>query len=129
MPPSLGNNLKILGLPPMKGKRLGVISRSGGHAVIAADACELSGFELAHFPESFLREIEKHFRASVIRLTNPLDLGDLFDLELYAQIVEQTLQLEEVDGVVFLHTSLSEAENLASRALLERIMATLAEPV
>lgn len=119
---TLGNNMKILRLPPMRGKRLAIISRSGGHAVIAADACELSGFELAHFPESFLREIEKHFRASVIKLTNPLDLGDLFDLNVYAQIVEQTLQLEDVDGVVFLHTSLSESENLTSRALLERIM-------
>lgn len=119
---SLGNTLKILRLPPMRGKRLAVISRSGGHAVIAADACELAGFDLAYFPESYLREIEKHFRASVIRLTNPLDLGDLFDLDVYAQIVEQTLQLESVDGVVFLHTSLSEAENLKSRALLERLM-------
>ncbi len=119
---SLGNNLKILRLPPMKGKKLGVISRSGGHAVIAADACELSGFELAPFPESFLREIEKHFRASVIRLTNPLDLGDLFDLDVYAQIIERTLQLPDVDGVVFLHTSLSESENRTSRKLLERIM-------
>lgn len=119
---SLGNSLKILGLPPMRGKNLAIISRSGGHAVIAADACELSGFKLAPFPESFLREIEKHFRASVIRLTNPLDLGDLFDLNVYAQIVEQTLQLEGVDGVVFLHTSLSESENQTSRLLLERMM-------
>lgn len=119
---TLGNNMKILRLPPMSGKRLAIISRSGGHAVIAADACELSGFELAHFPQSFLEQIEQHFRASVIKLTNPLDLGDLFDLNMYAQIVEQTLKLENVDGVVFLHTSLSESENLTSRALLERIM-------
>lgn len=120
---TLGNNLKILRLPPMQGQRLAVISRSGGQAVIAADACELMGFELAPFPESFLREIEKNFRASVIKLTNPLDLGDLFDLDLYAQIVERTLQLEDVDGIVFLHTALSEAENLKSRELLERLMA------
>jgi acetate---CoA ligase (ADP-forming) len=118
---SLGNNLKISGLPPMKGKNLAIVSRSGGQAVIAADASELSGFNLASFPDSVLREIEKHFRASVIRLTNPLDLGDLFDLNLYAQIIEQTLQLENVDGVVFLHTSLSEMENIVSRELLERI--------
>ncbi len=118
----MGNSLKILGLPPMKGKNLGVISRSGGHAVIAADACELSGFNLAQFPQAFLREIEEYFRASVIRLTNPLDLGDLFDLNVYAEIIERTLQLEGVDGVVFLHTALSEAENLASRSLLERII-------
>ncbi len=119
---SLGNNLKILRLPPMKGNNLAIISRSGGHAVIAADACELSGFDLATFPDSFLREIERHFRASVIRLTNPLDLGDLFDLDVYAQIVQQTLELEAVDGVVFLHTSLSRAEHQASRLLLERLM-------
>ncbi len=119
---SVGNNLKILGLPPMKGKNLAIVSRSGGHAVIAADATELAGFNLAHFPESFLREIEKHFRASVIRLTNPLDLGDLFDLNVYAQIVEQTLQLQDVDGIVFLHTSLSETENLTSRKLLDRMI-------
>lgn len=119
---TVGNNLKILSLPPMKGKNLAIISRSGGHAVIAADATELAGFNLAHFPESFLREIEKHFRASVIRLTNPLDLGDLFDLNVFAQIVEQTLQLEDVDGIVFLHTSLSGAENQTSRRLLDRMI-------
>jgi len=116
---TLGNNLKILELPPMKGKNLAIISRSGGHAVIAADACELSGFNLAPFPESFLREIEKHFRASVIRLTNPLDLGILFDLDVYAQILERTLQLEGVDGAVFLHTAISEKENQATRELLD----------
>jgi len=119
---TLGNNMKIMRLPAMKGRNLGVISRSGGHAVIAADACELSGFELAHFPDEFLREIEKHFRASVIRLTNPLDLGDLFDLDVYADIIERTLQLEGLDGVVFLHTSLSEEENRTSRLLLDRII-------
>jgi acetyltransferase len=119
---TFGNNLKILELPPMKGENLAIISRSGGHAVIAADACELSGFNLTQFPESFFDEIENHFRASVINLTNPLDLGDLFDLDVYAQIVEQTLQLEGVDGVIFLHTSLSETENQNSRALLEHII-------
>jgi acetyltransferase len=118
---TFGNSLKILELPPMRGKNLAIISRAGGHAVIAADACELSGFNLAEFPDRFLREIEKHFRASVIRLTNPLDLGDLFDLDVYAQIMERTLQLDSVDGIVFLHTSM-DTEHQASRILLERII-------
>lgn len=119
---TLGNSLKILELPPMRGKNLAIISRSGGHAVIAADACELVGFNLAQLPEPFLDEIESHFRASVIQLTNPLDLGDLFDLDVYAQIVDRTLQLQDVDGVVFLHTSISETEHQASRELVERII-------
>ena len=118
---SLLNNLKALRLPAMRGKRLAIVSRSGGHAVVAADSSELSGFELAELPRSFLEEIEKHFRASVINLTNPLDLGDLFDLEVYGQILEQTLQLENVDGVVFLHTA-SGPEIHTSRTLLERVM-------
>ncbi len=118
---SLLNNLKALRLPPMKGKRLAIISRSGGHAVVAADSSELSGFELVELPPPFLDEIEKHFRASVIKLTNPLDLGDLFDLDVYGQILERTLQLENVDGVIFLHTA-SERELAASRVLLERVI-------
>jgi len=120
---SLINNLKCLRLPPMRGKHLAIISRSGGHAVVVADACEISGFELAPFPETFLREIEKHFRASVIKLINPLDLGDLFDLDVYGQILERTLQLENVDGIVFMHTAFSEIEQVASRALLEKMIA------
>jgi acetyltransferase len=119
---SLGNNLKVLRLPAMRGKNLAIISRSGGHAVIAADACELSGFDLAPLPDSFLREIESHFRASVIRLTNPLDLGDLFDLDLYRVILERTLQLDSVDGVIFLHTSIAQTEREASRRLVERVI-------
>jgi acetate---CoA ligase (ADP-forming) len=39
----------------------------------------------------------------------------------YGQILEQTLRLESVDGVVFLHTA-SEREIEASRKLLERVM-------
>lgn len=118
---SLLNNLKALRLPAMRGKNLAIISRSGGHAVVAADSSELSGFELAQLPQTFLEEIEKHFRASVIKLTNPVDVGDLFDLDVYAQILEQTLKLENVDGVVFLHTA-SEREIETSRKLLERVM-------
>ncbi|MGD9099988.1 MAG: acetate--CoA ligase family protein [Anaerolineae bacterium] len=118
---SLGNSLKILHLPPMRGKNLAVISRSGGHAVIAADACETLGFSLADFSNEFIREIEQHFRASVIKLTNPLDLGDLFDLDVYAEIVEHTVQQSWVDGIVFLHTSVSETEQAKTRELLRRL--------
>jgi acyl-CoA synthetase (NDP forming) len=118
---SLGNSLKILRLPPMRGKNLAVISRSGGHAVIAADACEMSGFTLAPFPDEFIQAVEQHFRASVIKLTNPLDLGDLFDLELYADIVGRTVKQPWVDGVVFLHTSVSETEREQTRELIQRL--------
>jgi acyl-CoA synthetase (NDP forming) len=118
---TLVNCLKVLHLPPMEGDRVGVLSRSGGHAVIAADACEQAGFVLNNFPEPFLKEIEKHFRAKVIRLTNPLDLGDLFDFNVYTRITDETLKLPDVDGVIFLHEYMSAVERESSRAFLSKI--------
>lgn len=118
---ALGSYLKVLRLPPMRGARLAVVSRSGGHAVVAADACEALGFTLPPFPKAFLSEIEQHFRASVIKLTNPLDLGDLFDMEIYKQILERTLQQQNVDGLVFLHTYVAGAETEGSRALMNAV--------
>lgn len=118
---SIVNGFKALQLPPMRGNRLAIVSRSGGHAVVAADACEAAGFKLAHFSDAFIREIESHFRASVIRLTNPLDLGDLFDLDVYAEIIERTLQQPWVDGVVFLHTSSTKTERDRTRELIARL--------
>jgi len=120
---TLSHYMKTLRLPPLKNKRLAIISRSGGHAIVAADACETVGFELARFPESFIRDIEKHFRASVIKLTNPLDLGDLFDLDVYYRIVEETLAQDNVDGVAFLHTSVTQTDHELTRNLVRRLEA------
>ncbi|MBN1774816.1 MAG: acetate--CoA ligase family protein [Deltaproteobacteria bacterium] len=117
-PTNLAAYVHGLRMPPMRGPNLAVLSRSGGHAVLAADACERYGFELSPFPAAFLREIEGHFRASVIKLTNPLDLGDLFDLEVYRRIIDQTLQLPEVHGVLFLLTYVPGVEGPAAREVL-----------
>ncbi|MDQ7784434.1 MAG: acetate--CoA ligase family protein [Desulfomonilaceae bacterium] len=118
--------LKILQLPQMKGRNLAIVSRSGGHAVIATDAAYMHGFKLPPFRQDFLTEIRKHLRADVIRLANPLDLGDLFDFNVYVRIIEHTLQEKSVDGIVFLHTYFAATEGEASRKLL-RTTASMAE--
>ncbi|MCL4538542.1 MAG: acetate--CoA ligase family protein, partial [Bacteroidetes bacterium] len=118
--------VKILQLPKMKGRNLAIVSRSGGHAVIAADAAYLYDFHLPPFGAEFLAEIRKHLRADVIRLANPLDLGDLFDFDVYLRIIEHTLRQENVDGIVFLHTYFAAIEGESSRKLLQSA-AALAE--
>jgi acetyltransferase len=85
---------------------------------MAADACEDYGFALAPFPSTFLEEIEKRFRASVIKLTNPLDLGDLFDLEFYKRIIDRTLGLPDVHGVLFMLTYVAGHEAEKAREVL-----------
>ncbi|MCS7178286.1 MAG: acetate--CoA ligase family protein [Anaerolineae bacterium] len=100
-----------LTLPPVRGNDIVVISRSGGHAVIAADLVEQYGFRLASLPEDFIRAVRSLFRADVIAPTNPLDLGTIFDFDLYARIVEQTLQMLRPDAVLLITTySRPEAE-------------------
>jgi len=113
--------IKILTLPPLKGNRLVVISRSGGHAVIAADVCAYYGFHLPHFREDFLNKFESRFRAHVIRPQNPLDLGDLFDLEFYEFIVEEMLKRDDVDGVLLMHGYHPGPEQDPSRLMLKKV--------
>jgi acyl-CoA synthetase (NDP forming) len=113
--------VKSQNLPPLRGNRLAVVSRSGGHAVIAADACAYYGFRLAQFPDDFLRKFESHLRAHVIRLQNPLDLGDLFELEFYEYIVEEMLKRDDVDGVLLGHGYRRGFEQEASRELFKKV--------
>jgi acetyltransferase len=113
--------LKSQTLPPLRGNRLVVISRSGGHAVIASDACAHYGFTLPRFPEEILKKVESRLRAHVIHLQNPLDLGDLFELEFYAFIVEEMLKRDDVDGVVLAHGYQGGFEQEASRTLIKRV--------
>lgn len=113
--------VKILTLPPLRGNRLAVVSRSGGHAVIAADACAYYGFDLPPFPKEFLKGIENRLKANVIRLQNPLDLGDLFDLVFYKNIVEEILKREDVDGVVLGHGYARGYEQNDSRKLVTEV--------
>ena len=111
--------VKVLQLPRMRDRNLAIVSRSGGHAVIAADAASTYGFNLPPFRQDLLNEVRKHLRADVIRLANPLDLGDLFDFDVYIRIIERTLQEPNVDGVLFLHTYFAGTEGEPSRRLLQ----------
>jgi len=112
--------VKAFSLPQMEGDNIAIISRSGGHAVVAADAVDKYGFKLIDFSEKFLSEVQKMFRANVIKPTNPLDLGDMFDFRLYVKILEQTLKEEHINGVVFLHIYSSTQIEL-SRPLIPEI--------
>jgi acetyltransferase len=109
-----------LSLPPVRGNDLVVISRSGGHAVIAADAAERYGFHLAPLPKEFLERVHAFFSADVIAVTNPIDLGVIFDFELYAQIVEECLRALSPDAVLLINTY-SSAEAEGARRLARRV--------
>jgi len=111
------NAVKVLSLPPMKGNDLVILSRSGGIAIVAADSAERYGFRLFPMKKSFQDRIHSYFRAKVIQPTNPLDLGDLFDFDLYTKILEQVVKIEAVDGIIFQHAAVGD-EMEPSRKLI-----------
>ncbi len=85
---------------------------------MAADSAEAHGFKLHPFEEEFREQIHSYFRAKVIRPTNPIDLGDLFDFDLYVRILEKVLQIETVDGILFQHGAIGEEIEPSRRLIL-----------
>jgi acetate---CoA ligase (ADP-forming) len=112
--------VKILSLPAMKGNNLIALSRSGGIAIVAADSAERYGFQLLPLPKELTERVHNYFRAKVIQPTNPLDLGDLFDFDLYTKILDQVLRIKDVDGVLFQHGAAGD-EKEPSRRLIHAI--------
>ena len=114
------NAVKILSLPSMKGDNLVVLSRSGGIAIVAADSAEMHGFRLFPLTQTFQNRIHSFFRAKVIQPTNPVDLGDLFDFDLYTKILEHVIKINGVDGILFQHGATGE-EKEPSRNLIRAV--------
>ncbi len=115
------NVTKALTLPLMRGNRIAILSHSGGHSVLAADAAAKCGFELPRFPASFFEACEQYFRQSVARLQNPLDLGQILYDTVLSHILEETLKLDEFDGVVLFHSYDAEQDSDETRSFISQI--------
>jgi acetyltransferase len=115
------NAVKIIRLPLMKSRRVAVLSRSGGHAVLTVDACAKFGFSLVDFPPAFIETLKTIYNTRVIAHQNPLDLGEIFDYTIFTKILEEALKLPDVDGVLFNHIYVSTYESEMSRDFLGNI--------
>ena len=108
-------------LPPVRGNDLVVVSRSGGHAVVAADVADAYGFHLLPIPDDVLDQVRDLFRADVIAPTNPIDLGVIFDFDLYGDIAAECLRTLNPDAILLVHTYSIGPEAESSRRLAHRV--------
>lgn len=92
---------KAFDLPPMKGKRIMAMSPAGGLAVSMADICEKEGFEFADPGSDFYRELSEIANAGIIKFSNPLDMGDIYQSDKYPVIFSRVLENQDVDGAVY----------------------------
>jgi len=116
-------HFKVFLLPPMTGPNLAVIGRSGGHGVLAADAAAHHGFVLPQISKKVLDFVQSRTRSGVIQMTNPLDLGDVFGISYYIDVVEAVLKEKQVNGVLLMqnYTRIIEMEDIGKhiRAIQE----------
>lgn len=108
---------KALSLPPLKGNRLAVLSMSGGFAVILGDACEKFGFTCPPLPDYVIKKVARYSRAGVIRMANPMDLGDVHDPKGLITAIETCMDLDFIDGLVLSFIYDAEAEKIYGRKI------------
>lgn len=92
---------KVFELPPLKGDRLMVMSPAGGFTVMLADLCEKEGFTFADPGPAFYKDLESYVNSGVIKISNPLDLGDIYSPKAFADIFNSAMHNDNVDGAVF----------------------------
>ncbi len=57
----------------------------------------------------------------MIRATNPIDLGDIFDIDFHYTILEKTLADKGVDGSLFVHSYDLETDGDATLDFIKKI--------
>lgn len=90
-----------------KGRRVAVMSFSGGGAILAIDAIEAAGLTLASLSEATKAELRDLF-PSWIAVDNPLDVWIPIARDLHSafpRILEATLRDEGVDAVICIYCS------------------------
>ena len=87
-------------LPPMRGKNLVIFGGSGGMGVIGADWAFRLGFNLIPLPEATATAIEGKLRGGYLKIANPVDIGDFFDVRGTLEMIEIVLADPTVDGML-----------------------------
>jgi len=128
--PHLASYSKVFSLPPLKGNRIALVSPTGGILVLASDQCARRGFVFPPLPPSLVEDIQSHLRAGVIRISNPVDLGDVHDAMSRVYIIDRLMEQEFIDGVVMLlisRMSVTEVHTGVMEGLRKDITPALAE--
>jgi acetate---CoA ligase (ADP-forming) len=111
---------KAFHLPPMKGRRIMVMSPAGGFAVMGADLSEKAGFEFADMGNEFYDSLKQFSNAGVINFSNPLDMGDIYDPKLTAHVIYSVMHSDQVDGSIYIsqRPQMPQGENIFQKMFL-----------
>ena len=86
-------------LPLPKGDKIGILTNSGGNAVLFGDAAEEYNLRLAEFSKELKEKISPYL-ISLVKFINPLDMIGVAEEEQYYKIAKEMLNDPEIDIVV-----------------------------
>ena len=110
------------------GRRVGVVTNSGGLGVVAADACAARGLELAAPGEQTRARLAAALPGAD-RLGNPIDLGVRAPVADDLEAIAALLDDEHVDAVLVLHVELGSGDPAERLQALEAATRDAAKPV
>ncbi|MDR4470745.1 MAG: acetate--CoA ligase family protein [Nitrospira sp.] len=96
--------------PRPLGRRIGILTNSGGPGVLCADSCATEGLtvpELSKPTQSTLAS----FLPPMAALKNPVDVIGFATEEQHAQAVETMLASDELDALIIVHVSVQAKDN------------------
>jgi acetyl coenzyme A synthetase (ADP forming)-like protein len=101
--------------PLPAGRRVAIVTNAGGPGILAADACEAHGLELATLGEATLAEL-RTFLPPAASVSNPVDMLASAPPADYARTLAAVLRDEHVDSVltIFIPPLVTEAETVAA---------------
>ncbi|MFY9113920.1 MAG: acetate--CoA ligase family protein [Dethiobacteria bacterium] len=86
--------------PLLKGRRVGVLTNSGGPGTAIANTCNMGGLEVPRFSEELQKQI-RPLLESHAQCTNPVDMTFNMDtMALGQKIPELIIKSNEVDGII-----------------------------
>ncbi|MHA1345526.1 MAG: acetate--CoA ligase family protein [Candidatus Heimdallarchaeaceae archaeon] len=103
-------------MPIPKGNKIVIITNAGGPGILATDAAEKFGLELATIsPE--IKSKMKAFLPSAANFNNPIDALGTAQAEDYEKVLELSLQDDAVDGVIVILTpqAMTEGQETADK--------------
>ncbi|MDP9191430.1 MAG: GNAT family N-acetyltransferase [Acidobacteriota bacterium] len=101
--------------PLPKGKRVAILTNAGGPGILAADACEANGLELAPLDNYTVTSL-RSFLPAAASVGNPIDMIASASAEQYRKSIELLLADPSVDSVavIYIPVLATEAANVAA---------------
>jgi acetyl coenzyme A synthetase (ADP forming)-like protein len=106
-------------LPKSTGKKLLIVTSSGGAGILATDLASEFGYELPDVPEDIKKQLQEELPSYCI-LKNPMDLTGSAFAELYETVMKRTLKSGVWDAFLFIYGDpIPNAVKLASPQIVD----------